>query len=188
MPAQYRAIWSVLGGGTGYSVFHASNPTDAVDAQEFADGVRAFFNAILDRLPNDVSITFDSEVVQLADDGTLVAVFPVTAPAIVVGSGTGNYSRAAGGRIDWATGAIAGGRRITGRTYIVPIVAAEFDASGLLTSACIADLQAAADALISGLLANGVVLSVWSRKNASTHPVVTASIPAKGAILRSRRD
>lgn len=188
MPSQYRAIWSTLGGGTGYSVFHADVAGDVTDAQEFANAVRTFFNSIADRLPNDVTITFDSEVVNLAETGELVGVFPVTAPTLVTGSGALNYSRAAGGRIDWATGVIAGGRRLTGRTYIVPIVAAEFDNSGLLTSACIADLQAAANTLISDLTAAGIVLRIWSRKNAVSAVVISASVPPKGAILRSRRD
>lgn len=188
MPSEYRAIWGVLGGGTGYSVFHADLADDATDAQEFADAVQDFFSALANVLPTDVIINFDSEVVNLAEDGTLVGVFPVTVPTQVTGSGTGSYSRAAGARIDWTTGVIVGGRRLTGRTYLVPIVGSAFDADGVLTTTVQTGLQTAAQDFIADLTAAGIVLRIWSRKNASSSVVIDASVPAKGAILRSRRD
>lgn len=188
MPAEYRAIWSALGGGTGYSVFHADEASDATDAQEFADAIHDFFADVANVLPTDVTINFDSEVVNLSDAGVLEAVFPVSAPAQVTGSGSTAYSRAAGGRIDWSTGVIAGGRRLTGRTYLVPLISSAFDTDGLLTSTVQTGLQTAGDDLIAAMTGAGIPLQVWSRKNASSAVVISASAPAKGAILRSRRD
>lgn len=188
MPGQYRAIWTVTGGGTGYSVFHCDNAGDVSDAQQFVDAVGDFFTGLQSAMPNDVLINGDAELVNLGEDGTLAAVFPVTPFPAVTGSGAFNYSRAAGGRIDWSTGAIVGGRRLTGRTYIVPMIAAAFSDNGLLTPAALDQMQTAGDALIAASIAAGIPLKIWSKKNATSVVVSTCSVPPAGAILRSRRD
>ena len=188
MPSQYRAVWSVPGGGTGYSVFHADNASDQTDADELADAIHDFFDSIDPLIPDDVTISFDSEVLVLADDGTLTNVWAVTPPSSVAGSGTAVYARAQGARVDWSTGTIVAGHRLSGRTYLVPIIGTAFDTAGLLLSSTVTTLQAAADGLIAQLTTAGVVLKVWSRTHATTGVVVSASIPDKGAVLRSRRD
>ena len=186
--SQYRAQWSAPGGGTGYSVFHATPAADNVQAQAFADFVHAFFNALVPRLPNDVSISFDSEVLNMSDDGTLTGVLSVGAGSTLVGSGENNYSRAAGARIDWGTDAVVAGRRLRGRTFIVPIVSAEFGNTGLLTPTCVDALVEAGTDLVTGVGSSGIDLCVWSRTHAFASPVTSISAPDKGAILRSRRD
>jgi hypothetical protein len=153
-----------------------------------ADAIAAFFSDVADVIPTDVVIAFDSEVVNLAEDGTLTAVFPVTPPTSVPGSGTGNYSRAAGGRVDWSTGVIVGGRRLTGRTYLVPLISNAFDADGLVSSTVQGGLTTAGNDLIAAMNSAGIPLQVWSRKNAASHVAISASAPPNGAILRSRRD
>lgn len=188
MPSQYRAIWSAPGGGTGYSVFHADVAGDSTDAQEFANAIREFFLDVQGLMPDDVSISFDSEVLNLSETGELVGVLPVTAPAAVVGSGTSGFSRATGARIDWSTGVIVSGRRLTGRTYIVPLESFCFDSSGLLTSIVQTNLLDAANGLLTALTTAGIVLKVWSRTHGQSAVVISASAPPKGAILRSRRD
>jgi len=186
MPAEYRAVWTVPGGGTGYSVFHFQNATSSI-AQDQADGIHDFFDAVKSQLPDDVQVNFEAEVLSLAENGTLLDVFPVTPPAEVDGSSSGVYQRPAGVRIDWLTGQIVSGRRLNGRTYIVPVVSTAFDTEGLLVAANRAIFQGAADTLISDSNSWGN-LAVWSRTHTVTHDVITASIPAASAILRGRRD
>lgn len=188
MPGEYRAIWSVPGGGIGYSVFHSASFSLASNADDFADAIHDFFDTIDGLLPDDVQVNFDSEVLELNNDGTLNAVFPVTPGTVVNGGATGTFSRAAGARVDWATGQIVAGRRLTGRTYIVPLTAGSFDTEGVLTSAAIATMQGAANTLISTMASTGTPLQVWSRTHAASHDVTSASVPQKGAILRGRRD
>lgn len=187
MPAQYRVIWSTLGGGTGYSVFHFTEAGTSPAAQQIADDVGEFFEDLQVGTPNDVSWSFDSEVLDLSDAGVLTAVWPVTPPAPLAGVGTGIYARAQGIRIDWSTDAIVAGRRLSGRTFIVPQVAATFDANGLIEPTSQGGLETAADNFLAATALNRP-LRVWSRTHATSSVVTGRSVPPQGAILRGRRD
>lgn len=187
MPGQYVPIWTTPGGGTGFSVLHFDIATSGATAQIAANHCRTFYDAIKSVIPNDVTFSFPSEWRDLDDAGNLLQIRPITPPASVVGTVATGFSRAAGARIDWATGAVVGGRLLRGRTYIVPIGASSFDIDGLLGSATILQLKTAADALISNN-AVGLPLKVWSRKHVQSVSVTGSSVPTKGAILRGRRD
>jgi len=188
MPGEYRAVWSTAGGGIGYTVFHFATTVDSnAEAQTIANAVRAFFQSLVGLFPNEVSINFESEYLNLAADGTLEAVFAVAPPAQVLGTDTSTYNRAAGVRVDWGTGQIVNGRRLTGRTYLVPVGAGAYDATGLVTSANATAILAAANTLISAT-ASTAPLAVWSRTHQVSHVVTTPSVPSKGAILTGRRD
>lgn len=191
MPIQYRAVWTVPGGGTGYSVFNlreggAVTPDQA--AQNAADDIRVFFTDIDHLLPNEVSISFESEALVLdTSTGVLQDVIPVTPPASVAGLGSGVWVGGAGGRVDWSTSAIVGGHRLRGRTYIVPLSAAAFETDGTLAAASIVSLAGAGNTLIS----NGgldFAIGVWSRTHGVFADAISASAPDKSAILRGRRD
>lgn len=187
MPSQYRAIWATPGGGTGYSVFHCLTATSSTDAQGQADAIRAFFFANRDLFPDDVSFTFDDEVIVLDVTGNLIDVYPVTPPGGFAGTQTTVYNRAAGIRIDWNTGEIVVGRRLTGRTFMVPAAAGAYDSSGLVNSATISAVQTTATNLITALSTKGT-MCVWSRTHATQAAVTSGTVPNKGAILRGRRD
>ena len=187
MPGEYRAIWSTPGGGTGYSVFHTTAMVSTSNAQTAANAIRAFFNTNAGLFPDEVQINFDSEFLELDVAGALLAVYPVTPPAQVVGTQSLSYNRAAGVRIDWGTGTIVAGRRLTGRTYLVPASIGAFDSNGLVTSASVTAITAAANTLITALNTVGN-LGVWSRTHGVVHDVTTVSVPTKGAILTGRRD
>lgn len=188
MPSQYRVVWSAPGGGTGYSVFHAQDATTSVLAQSFADNVRAFFDSFRNLVPNDVTWVFEGEVLNMTADGVLTSVQPVTAPTTVVGSGDGSFNRAAGFRFDWLTGAIVEGRRLRGRTYIVPAMAFAFTADGVLTPIVQEQLRDNAEAFLAAMDTDGIQLHVWSRTHAFSSNASDVVIPPQGAILRSRRD
>jgi hypothetical protein len=174
MPGEYRAIWNTPGGGTGYSVFHTTDMVSSSNAQAAANAIRAWFNTLVGLFPDEVSITFDTEVLELDVTGNLLAVYAVTPPAQVTGTQSTTYNRAAGIRVDWGTGVILSGRRLTGRTYLVPVSSGAFDANGLVTSATVSAIQAANSTLLTSLDLVGN-LGVWSRTT-------------KGAILTGRRD
>lgn len=187
MPAQYRAIWDVPGGGTGYSVLHFTTAGNSTAAQLIADHARIFFNDLSSLLPDDVDITFDPEVLDLSEAGVLISVWPVTPPSAVAGSSTAVYSRAAGGRVDWATDQIVSGRRLSGRTYVVPLKSDAFTTTGELASGTVTTLSAAAATFIGNTSGNRP-LRVFSRTHGVSAVVTDASVPLAGAILRGRRD
>lgn len=186
--AQYRAFWTVPGGGTGISNFHARDVSDPTLAQAFADTIKQFFIDVRTSLPNDVTISFDSEVTIHNNDGELGTVIPVTAPASTTGGQTGGWAGAAGGRVDWLTGAVIAGRRLRGRTYIVPLAAVAYENDGTLTAATITQFTSAANLVRTGLQSNGTPLVVFSRTHGVVQDVTGVVVNDKTAILRSRRD
>jgi hypothetical protein len=189
MPGEYRLVWSTPGGGTGYSVFHTAAPTTAAEAQSAASAFHTFAQTILSYMPNEVSIVGDTEYRVLNDvTGTLTGVFSVSGGTGGSGSDTANYNRAAGARIDWGTNTIVGGRRLRGRTYIVPLGTGAFDSNGLVSAAGIAALANAGANLVDDLDAVQRPLVVWSRVYGQTATVTNVQIPPKGAILTGRRD
>lgn len=185
---EYRVIWSTPGGGTGYTVFHfADGVSSDANAQTIANAVRTFFDSLKGLFPNEVSWSFDTEYLELNVDGTLEGVFAVSAPAVVIGTDAGSYNRAAGIRIDWGTGEIVAGRRLVGRTFLVPTGAGAFDSNGLVTSANSTAVINAANALRTAV-AGTAALGVWSRTHAHFAAAASVSVPPKGAILTGRRD
>jgi hypothetical protein len=166
---------------------HFTNAGTGAAAQQIANDVRAFWLALNSQLPNDVTLSFDQEVLDLDDAGVLQAVHAVVPPASVAGVNNSEFNRAAGAVINWSTGIIVAGRRLSGKTYVVPMAMNTFDTVGVLTAVSRALLiQEGAD-LIAATAANRPLL-VWSRTHQTARAVVSASVPAQGAILRGRRD
>lgn len=186
---EYRIVWTTPGGGTGYSVLHMIAPLNQTAANQIAARVHTFISTLLSYMPNEVSAIGDSELRVLNQfTGELEGVFAVATGAGGVGSDNAAYNRAAGARIDWQTGIVVAGRRIQGRTYVVPLGTGAFDSNGLVSAPGIAALAAAGNALRTGLQTDGGNLVVWSRTTGATAPVTGVTIPPKGAILRGRRD
>lgn len=190
MVFQYRPNWGGTTGGPGVTVFNARKSSQHIGdwEQDFADIVRAFFVTVQANLPNELVISFPAEVLEFdTSTGTLINAYPVTPPGNVPGTNASGYAMPAGARIDWFTPAIVAGRRLRGRTYLVPINGTAFDTNGTLVAGTITNLGNAADGLIDDM--NGIgALAVWSRTHGILADVETASVIDKVAILRSRRD
>jgi hypothetical protein len=187
---EYRAVWQVTGGGTGYSVFHvreAVTPSIATAAQGFADDLRAGLNSLGGDLPNDVTISFESEAREIdVSTGTLIGVHGVTAPANVVGIQTGVYSAPSGAKVDLNTEAIVAGRRLKGRTFIVPLASTSYSDSGQVVTGARGRLVTAFEMFRDET--DLYSLAVWSRTHGILADVVSVAASAKAAVLRSRRD
>jgi hypothetical protein len=187
---QYRVNWSGTTGGPGVSVFNVrlSGAALSTGPQQMADNIRAFFDTFKAYVPNEVQWTFPGEVTELDTvSGQLVGVHAVDAPLPVAAGSTTGYAHASGLRIDWHTASILNGRRLRGRTFIVPVAAAQFDAAGRIASSVITVFQTAGEALVSGL-ENVGSLGVWSRTHGVIADVDQVSVSPLGAVLRSRRD
>lgn len=194
MPLEYRAFWA--GGVTGpaVTVVHgrdtAAGTLDQA-AQELADRLRAFFADVAPTtLPDGITISFDTEALQLnTTTGVLESVHPVTPPANVVGGVDGNFAKPAGVRVEWSTPAIVMGRRLRGRTFLVPIAAGVFDQTGGLDETSRATIQAAAEDYFDEPFGiEAVAPSIWSRTHGIQADITGATVPDEASVLRSRRD
>lgn len=194
MPFEYRVEW---GGtavtGPGVSVFHSRTDgiaTAGTSAQSMADRCRVLFDAIKNLVPPGVTWTFPNEVTELdTTTGVLEDVHTITSPLDVVSTAaSGGHSRPSGGRIDWNTSSVVNGRRLRGRTYIVPLAAAQYDTTGTLASGLITALETAATAYRSTSVFTAAQPVVWSRTHGVLADIVGSSVIDRASVLRSRRD
>ena len=194
---EYRAVWSVTGGGTGYSVFHVREPTGVnieASAEAFSDDLRAGLVTLGGDLPNDVTISFESEAREIdVETGTLLGVHAVSPPASITGVQTGVYSAPSGAKVELLTGAVVAGRRLKGRTFIVPLASTSYSDSGRVSSGAIGRLNTAFEMFRDAVSAYS--LAVWSRPKTGEGAragfladVIAVSASTNAAVLRSRRD
>lgn len=201
MPFEYRVEWAGTAmTGPGVSVFHGRSTVGGLGsdtAQDLADRCRAFFDALKATVPVGISWTFPNEVTELQTGidettgvaGTLLDVHSVTPPAVVTSSGaSASHSRPSGGRLDWNTDAVVAGRRLRGRTYIVPLAGGQYDTSGTLTTACMGVLTTAGAGYFNAGVFTDAQPVVWSRTHGILADITGASVDDRASILRSRRD
>lgn len=187
MPQQYRVNWSGGRIGTGFSVLNFVSIGGGGAAQTIADAVRTWMFARQATFPNDVTFNFDSEVRELANDGTLLATYPVTVPAAFAGTDTGSWTNGAGSMARITTGVVTGGRRVQGRVFWVPR-SGIYQNDGNVTSAAVTADQTAHNAFLAAVAAPGANLAVWSRTAALTAPAVALQTLSRPATLRTRND
>lgn len=179
-----QCVWEGLTGLPGVNTFYQSDlPTDLTPFQ-------TFYNAIGGGIPTAVTIPIpNSGVVVEEETGTLTSGWSADAVANAEPSGGGDHAGGVGACITWNTLAIVRGRRVKGRSFIVPCVGAVFDTDGTLDESYRSTLATAAATLINEL-ANTLV--VWSRPRpdltGQAYQVLNATVADKAAILRSRRD
>lgn len=186
------AQWTGFRGAPGYSNFFfdgALSTEGGVAAAAVA--VRGFFQAIREQLPSGsrIDVQATADIIDEAS-GQITSVVDFAQPAQVLGSSTGSYSAATGAVVNWNTQDYVNGRRVRGRTFIVPLASGSFDSSGDIAGATLTTLRTAADALVTATL--DAPLCVWHRPvggaGGSSHVVSSATVPDLGAVLRSRRD
>lgn len=188
-----KARWTGFSGAPGYNVFHFDAATEGAGptAQECADELRTFYSALITRLPSAVSINIESGV-EVIDEltGQLTDFAQITPGTPIVGSGSGGFSSPTGACVNWLTDGVRNGRRLRGRTFLVPLGGSSYDADGTLGGPTLTAIQAAADVLA----ASPVDLQVYGRPTAAgaadgyAEGVTSARVADKAAILRSRRD
>lgn len=193
------AKWAGFSGAPGYSNFFFRDFTEtgepvASDAPAAVARVNQFFGAIADRLPPNVNVTVQPECQVIeSTTGVLKDVFTVPTPTAIPGTSTTlTYSAPTGVVITWRTATVVRGRRVRGRTFIVPVSTACYQNDGTLESGAHDDFAVAAAALAANT--GTPDLGIWSRpsvKGASDGawaPVTNATVPDMAAVLRSRRD
>lgn len=190
--------WTGFSGGPGYTAFHfrdftAGGEATSAQAQAAVDRANVFFNAVRTDIPDEISIQVESEVEVLEDTtGTLVDVFNTVQAAPNQGLASSVYSGPVGAVVNWSTQGIRAGRRIRGRTFLVPLEANSFTGSGGLSTTSQGRLAAAAAELADSTSTPD--LGVWARPTGpgiadGQWSVVSGSrVPTLAAVLRSRRD
>lgn len=190
--SRVTAVWSGFMGSPGYTnfFFDAFGGGDQVDLE--VARVRSFFDAMQLRLPADVSIQVSPEAAILDEvTGELIGYANAgTTPSPVNGSAAGAYSAPSGGIVSWQTDTVAKGRRLRGRTFVVPLSNGAYEDNGTLSLEAIGDLTDGAESIIGD--GTGPELVIWSRPDGSVAGSIGAvtgfRVPDLAAVLRSRRD
>ena len=180
-----RVVWSNFPGAPGYSNFYWN---EAVPSAEVAS-LKSFFEAIKTLIAGGAVLTYPSSVDVIDETtGNITSSTPITQQTPTTATGSGAFSGASGAVVHWITDGFVGGRRVRGRTFLVPLTGGSFDTNGSILTSALTTLQTAASALVT---ATTPAMSVWRRPTAftagSVHTVSSAVVPDLAAVLRSRR-
>jgi len=191
------ALWNGFTGAPGYSRLRFQGRLDQSSLDAAGAGVRAFFLALNAYLQTGWTIGIQP-IAQVNDVGTgaLTGEVAMTStPAVVTGtvSNTTAYAGGSGAVVHWITGAFSHGRKVRGRTYLVPLVLASAS-DGTVSPSFITAMQNAGNALVALAAAD---LCVWTKtfddaKPANqigglSTPVTGCTVPDRSAQLRTRR-
>src|SRR5664279_2073822 len=150
-----RVVMNNWPGAPGYINFYENS--DVVSHEPY----RVFFDAIKALVP--IGLTF--QVPGIGDilseeTGNIIGSYSFTTPALVTGTGNATYPNGVGACIDWLTTGVVAGRRVMGRTFLVPMATSIYDTNGTLTPTAITTIGAAATALIAAMTPKFLI---WSR-------------------------
>lgn len=195
--ARVTINWTGFIGAPGYTNLYWRNSTPGTisqavvnDAITKTDTWLATWKA---RFPLVVSTGIDPTVEVIEDsDGTLQGFMTGTPAAASFGTGTGQFSAATGAVVNWYTGTVRNGRRIRGRSFLVPLIIGAYDTDGTIANSTVASMRTQAATLHAATGDSRLV--VWGRPTAPgatdgvSAEVITSTVPDKVAILSSRRD
>jgi hypothetical protein len=189
--------WTGFNGAPGYTNLGFSEFVSEGYTQAMANGAAAkardFALNVAALVPTTVTLQVDPtvEIVQ-SDTGQLVGFFTTATVAPAVGTRAGSYSAASGAVISWNTNGVRNGRRIRGRTFVVPLAGSAYQADGTIAEADLATLRAIGNQLtVDGGITD---FGVWSRPSGpgatdgQFWPAVGYRVNDKVAVLTSRRD
>lgn len=190
--------WTGFVGGPGYTNLYFDDPGESFPTQAEFDGVVAIVDTWLDNwqasIPQAVNFLVDPTVELVhASSGEMYGFGSTSPDTARTGADVGKYSAAAGAVCNWYTNGIRNGRRIRGRTFMVPLGSGAMDTSGTIDNTRLTTLRAATATFIDAA-SNSYELGVWSRPSApgvedgEWHPVTAFTIPDMTAVLTSRRD
>jgi hypothetical protein len=190
--ARINCAWQNWPGAPGVTTFYTQGAPFSTDI----DGIRAFFDAIKAYLPTGLTIQVPTsgDMINEADGKITTSWTTVATPAVVTGSNVGTYAGNAGACVHWLTAGVVAGRRVRGRSFLVPLVGA-FEANGSLAATPLSTITSAAAALVTAATS----LAVWARpftpepgdnkpaRAGTLHDVIGSRVPDLAVSLRSRR-
>jgi len=165
MPSVYslRFISNGYLGAPGYSTHRFLNLNTPTRINAAAAAVHQFWNGIAGNWLTTWTGAVETNVLEhdLATGVLLGQHVVTTPPASITGIVTPTaYAGGSGASITWQTNVIFAGHRVTGRTFVVPLVNV-FDNDGTLTTASLNMLRASAAQLIGNV---DCELAVWARQ------------------------
>ena len=153
-------------------------------------GILSAYQGLATALPSGVTVSVPNAG-DIIDDtnGQLVGVWAGTGGGTVAGSTAGARAAGVGACVSWQTGGIVNGRRLRGRTFLVPLTSGAWDTDGTFQTSALAQLVAFGAALRAA-----GPLAVWHRPttpggtDGTSYGVTGHRVSDKTAVLRSRRD
>lgn len=186
------ARWSGFPGAPGYSNFFFAGGGGLIgDQNQVAQRVSDAFKGMIVHLAAGTSISIEPEAAVVdSDTGQVTDFRNIDTIAPVVASGSGSYAGPAGAVVNWRTSDLRNGRRIRGRTFMVPLASSSFDSTGSLSVSVLQGLNTFATAIRGADLDSE--FGVWSRPTNGSGGVFASvtshNVPDMVAVLRSRRD
>lgn len=181
-------------GSPGYTKlkFIASETTSptVADVNAAVTATRVLLATFATSIPNAAKYAFQNPCQWFSNAGVLLGeIVSTAAPADISGTGGTTFPGGVGAVIFWNTGALNGGHKVRGRTYVVPLSTNAFSTDGTLQSALVANVTTA----LATYLGTNPPPAVNSRKldqadrGDATYAVTSAVIKDRSAFLRSRR-
>lgn len=191
------ARWGGFAGAPGYSNFYFSSGfldggIFGEEAELLAGRVADAFEALSPVLPRNVTIDIEPEVAVIdSDTGVAQSFTSIDPPEVDLPTGSAQpFAGPAGAVVTWRTNDLRNGRRIRGRTFLVPLSTTAYQEDGSLTTIALNAVRGFGDAMVGNALQGD--LGVWSRPQGGAGgvfaSVVSFTVPDKVAVLRSRRD
>lgn len=183
-----RVVCEWSGGGVvgrAVTVLHYAGDVGAPNAATIVSA----FQQLAPIIPAGVVVTIPGSGDIINDtNGQLTGTWTSAGGGPAVMNGLNTSAAGVGGCITWKTGQVVHGRRLQGRTFIVPLHTDAYDSSGLIKASAKTTLGSFANALqASGPLA------VWHRpttkggSDGTSYGVSSNRVMSKVATLRSRR-
>lgn len=188
-----KARWTGFSGAPGLSVFHFNDSADTTTytPDNAVLAVRTFFFGMANLLPTVVTIDVDNNV-EVIDppSGQMTDIISAQDQPNVVGAAAATYSAPSGAVVHWTTSGVRNGRRVRGKTFLVPLVTSVYQNDGTLATAHMATIAGQAQALIDN---EATALVTYSRpveggQLGQQYLVTGQRVPDMAAVLRSRRD
>lgn len=196
--------WGGMPGAPGLSVFHFTHPSgsfadlDAGAAQEAVDRVDTFAAGVVFWMPYQTTLEVLSDV-ELIDgaSGDLEDIFGTTPDATRTSPQSAGqvYAGPVGAIINWKTATIRNGRRLRGKTFLVPLNGGVFSDNGTPAAGLITSLNTHATNLRTA--GTDTQLAIYGRPMTPAIGIVPEgvvglvsahNVPDFAAVLRSRRD
>lgn len=179
-----RVEWAGGITGPGLSTFYVQGTlSDVSGITDFFDDIKALF-------PSDLDWTIPGTGDQIdSANGELAGSWSASGGGAVAATGSGAYAAPAGALVTWRTSSIIGGRRLQGRTFLVPLVVSAYESNGTLSTTTQGTLTTAATTMLAAVSD----LTIWHRPdengNGGGLGLVTQSLVKDRVVtLRSRRD
>lgn len=192
--------WAGFIGSPGYSVMHFLGDVGTPTGQETAEGAASlaatWCQSIKDLLPAVASLQVMGDVEEIAEStGELVNIYSVTTPGPTSSSAASgeSYAGPCGAVVNWRTSGVRNGRRVHGKTFLVPLTSSALENNGTLKPTTMSTILSASNTLINGAFDApdfGVFARPTSPGNTDGifHAAKSCNVPDMAAVLRSRRD